>query len=297
MDRKIAPALDEGGRFMTGRHWFRKDVLMPVFYLFVFGAALYWLRRELLKVPALQESDFVSLALRLILVIYLLLLVLTVSHLFTTYDLERYDPGDPASLKRLLRRHRYRLTKRPLEGESMLLNIERTLFADHYRLEAESHQIGRIYLRRRAIPWLGIASSDRVIILQHEPLNILLVDTLLQDCIHFLRSQTDSPSRRNILILVTRMDDKIEVASAAAGVVNFLGKFQGGTLCPLLLAVSLHRLFYPADRTLQPRSHRLFQDRLRWRLLAIVRDTARGKRLLRPARVEAGVRSPEQPER
>jgi hypothetical protein len=281
---------------MTGRHWFRKDVLMPIFYLFVFGAGLYWLRRELLQVPALVDSNFVNLALRLLLIIYLLLLVITIHHIFSTYDLERYDPGDPASLKRLLRRHRFRLTKKPLAGESMLLAIEQSLFADHYRLEAESHLIGRIYLRHSPAWLLGLSLCDRVIILQHEPLNILLVDQLLQDCIHFLRGQEEKPSRRNVLILVTRMEDQIEIASAAAGIVNFLGKFQGGTLCPFFLAMKQHRLFYPADRTLMPRSHRLFQDRLRLHLLRIIRDTANGKHLIQAGHVDTTVRIPKEPE-
>ena len=70
------------------------------------------------------------------------------------------------------------------------------------------------------------------------------------------------------------MDNPAEVASFAAGFVNFLGKFEGGTLCPFLLAVNQHRLFYPADRTLLPQSHRLFQDRIRFRFLQAILGTS-----------------------
>jgi hypothetical protein len=270
---------------MTGRHWFRKDVLMPVFYVFVFGAGLYLLYRELAKVPAMVSSHFVQLAFRLLMIIYILLVVITIHHIFSTYDLERYDPGDPTSLKRLLRRHRFHLTRKSLGGESLLLAIEQSLFADHYRLEAESHLIGRIY-RRHHTSWIPFFSYyDRVFIMQHEPLNILLVDQLLQDCIHFLQGQKEKPSRRNCLIMISRMEDPNDVASAAAGIVNFLGKFQGGTLCPFFLAINQHRLFFPADRTLMPRTHRLFQDRFRFRLLRVIHETAKGRKQIKTERI------------
>lgn len=255
---------------MTGRHWFRKDVLLPIFYMLAFGAGLYYLRKELLKLPDLANSEFVRLALGLLLFIYVLLVLMTVRHVMSSYDLERYDPGDPASLKRLMRRGRFRLPNKEFQEEPILVAFEQALFQAHYHLEAESHLIGRIYRRHHALGLLGRPYNDRVIIMQHQPLNILLVDQLLQDSLRYLESQADKPSRRNFLLLVTRMGDDIEVASSAAGIVNFLGKFEGGTLCPLLFAVQQRRLFYPADRTLLPRSHRLFQDRLRIRLTRII---------------------------
>ncbi len=73
-----------------------------------------------------------------------------------------------------------------------------------------------------------------------------------------------------MLVIVTRMQEPEEIASCGAGVVNFLGKFSGGTLGVLLLSTGQHRLFYPADRTLQPHSHRWYQDRHRQRLLRLI---------------------------
>ena len=258
---------------MTGRHWFRKDVLLPIFYLLVFGAGLYWLRGRLMAVPATAESDFVQLALWVILAIYGLLLLITVRHVLSTYDLERYDPGDRASLKRLMRRRRFRLSKRQIPEQAMMVAIEQALLDKHYHLETESHIIGRVYCRRHPFFFLIRHDYDRVIVLQHEPLNILTVDQLLQECIRYIRLQPEKHSQRNLLILATRMLDAADAASAAAGIVNFLGKFKGGTLCPFLIATRQFRLFYPADRTILPRTHRLFQDVMLYRLKRIIRQT------------------------
>jgi hypothetical protein len=250
---------------MTGRHWLRKDVLLPIFYILAFGAVLYWLYGLLRQSPKLAGSDVVQMVILAIAGIYGLLVLITIRHVLSSYDLERYDPGNPASLKRLMRRRRFRLPRHQVREADLLVAIERRLLGHSYILETESHQIGRVYRRHHQAGLIANHFDDRVIILQHEPLNVLIVDQLLQDCIRHIRSHPDKISRRNLLILVTRMAETPDAASAAAGIVNFLGKFKGGTLCPLLLATRQYRLFYPADRTLLPRSHRIFQNsQIRW---------------------------------
>ena len=255
---------------MTGRHWLRRDVLLPIFYLLVLGAILYWLFQMIPEVPKVADSELVRLIRWIIAGVYILLILITVRHVLSTYDLERYDPGNPTSLKRLMRRFRYRLRNRSIPEESLLVDLEQSLLQAHYRLEAENLQIGRIYRRSRPTGLFNRRHHDRVILLQHEPLNVFLVDQILQDSIRYIRSQSDKPSRRNVLILVTRMGDAADVASSAAGIVNFLGKFKGGTLYPMLLATRLQRLFYPADRTLLPRWHRLYQDWITYRLKRLI---------------------------
>lgn len=258
---------------MTGRHWLRKDVILPIFYLLVFGGLLYWLFGLADRFPAQTGSDVVRISRIVLMVTYGLLVVLTVRHVFSTYDLERYDPGDPASLKRLMRRRRFRLRRRLPAEDRLLLALEQSFLDQGYNLEVESHLIGRVYLRERPSGLLRRKTADRIILLQHEPLTVLVVDQLLQDAIRFIRSSRQI-SRRNLLILVTRMAESQDAASAAAGIVNFLGKFKGGTLCPLLLATQQNRLFYPADRTLMPRLHRLHQDLVLWKLRRLVREIA-----------------------
>lgn len=258
---------------MTGRHWLRKDVLLPIFYLLVFGALLYGLFSLTAQIPARDGAEIIRYGKIAMAVIYLLLIIITFRHVVSTYDLERYDPGNPASLKRLMRRSRYRLQYGELAEARLLTALEQSLLDQGYRLESESHLIGRIYRLQNKTLIFRRNYSDRIIILQHEPLNVLTVDQILQDAIRHLHS-LDQPSARNLLILVTRMSESQDAASAAAGIVNFLGKFSNGSLCPLLLATRQHRLFYPADRTLLPRSHRHFQNFHLRRLRVVIKAQA-----------------------
>lgn len=255
---------------MKGRHWLRRDVLLPVVYLAVFGLVLYVLYDRLDVLTLAETSRFIRWLVRAIVLIYILLCLITVRHVLSTYDLERYDPGNLESLKRLMRRQRYRLVRRAIPTERLLVDYEAALLAGGYVLETDSHIMGRIYRRKRAFAFLRRSKYDRVIILQHEPLNVFMIDQLLQDCIRYIRRQMEYPSRRNLLLIVTRMQEAEEIASCGAGVVNFLGKFNGGTLGIMLLSTHHQRLFYPADRTLQPRLHRWFQDRHRWLLKRLV---------------------------
>ncbi len=257
---------------MIGKRWLRKDVIIPIFYLLAFGVGLGWLFSLFSRAPEAAQSEFFRFCIIAVIVFYLLLVYITVRHVMTTYDLERYEPGNPDSLKRLISRRRYQLPHHQLSEEALLVALDKDLRDQKYQLETESHQIGRIYLRRCKIKLLGSRLNDRVIILQHEPLNVFMVDQLLKDCIRHINAQTTSPSRRNLLILVTRMAETQDAISAAAGVVNFLGKIKSGSLCPLLLATRQHRLFYPADRTLMPRSHQLFQDMQMKRIKKLIRD-------------------------
>lgn len=271
---------------MKRRHWLRRDVILPVLYLAAFGYALYWLYGRLDLLPFAESSVFILWLVRSIIVIYALLCLVTISHVLSTYDLERYDPGDLDSLKRLMKRHRYRLHRKEIPTETLLVDYEAALLNKRYQLETDSHQVGRVYARRRFLSFLMRWKYDRVIILQHEPLNVFMIDQLLQDCIRYIRGQEEKRSKRNVLIIVTRMQEAEEVASCGAGVVNFLGKFRGGTLGVLLLATRQFRLFYPADRTLQPHTHRWFQDRQRHRLkrmIFLLQSGARSARVKKPA--------------
>jgi len=258
---------------MNGRHWFRKDVLLPILYVLGLGFVLRWLWQLLPKASAaITDSAVVRFTLWGILAIYILLVLITIRHVLSNYDLERYNPGDPRSLKRLMRRWRYRLPCRNCPDETLMVAIEQNLRDHHYRLESESHLIGRVYCRARRRGLLRRHRYDRVILLQHEPLNVFIMDQLLQDTIRHIRNQEERPSQRNILILVTRTEDPGDIASIGAGIANFLGKFKGGTLCPLLLSTHHSRLFYPTDRTLMPHLHRYAQNRLMRRLKHVVRQ-------------------------
>lgn len=263
---------------MTGRHWFRKDVLLPVFFAVAFGIVLYYLHNQFVLLPDVAASIYVIWLFRLFFIGYALLLLLTIRHTISTYDLERFDPGSPASMKRLLRRRRYKLGNREIEPDAILQAFEENLYRRDYHLEYEGSQAGRVYYRRRRIFFIRRKKADRVMIIRQDNLNVIRIDQMLQECIRFIKSLRDLPSSRNFLLVVTNMKDPLNTASAAAGIVNFLGKFKGGTLGPLLLAHDLNRLFYAADRTIIPKTHRIFQDLLRLRLVRIIYGTQRRRK-------------------
>lgn len=256
---------------MFGRFRLRKDILVSIVLVVLFGIGVYYLQLHISRIPALVESVFITWAFRFLVVIYILLILVTLRYTLSTYDLERFDPGSRASLKRLLRRMRYRLPRGPLPVNLVMRQFEHRLMRAGYQVEYEDSISGKVYYRSRSTGLLGRSQTDRIMIKKHDALNVLLVDQMLQDCIRFIRSLRSQPSKRNVLLIVTETPDPYDAASAAAGIVNFLGKFRDGTLGPILLVSRHNRLFYPADRTILPRSHRFFQYKIRHFLFHLIR--------------------------
>ena len=79
----------------------------------------------------------------------------------------------------------------------------------------------------------GRQRFERVFLLYLPMPNVLIVDRLLRDCIAYIDQQSETrPAPHNHLFLITDMNHKDEVTSAASGVVNFLLKIDLGSLCP-----------------------------------------------------------------
>lgn len=256
---------------MTGRNWFRRDVIIPLLFLGGFGYGLYFVWQKILEQPDLSDNRFLSYLLIACLAVYILLAFVTLRHAAASYSLERFNPGNPQSINRLMRMRRFGLSRqiaaRMRNWAAPAEEISQWLSANNYKPAARTPH-GRVFEKTRLFRLPGQPRHcDRIFLLEHDLLNVLVVDQLLRDSIKYIRQRTDAPSPRNLLILVMDRDDKVEAASAAAGVVNFLGKFDGGTLGAMLLDIRHGRLYYPIDRSLQPRSHRRFQDLMRLRLL------------------------------
>jgi hypothetical protein len=256
---------------MTGRHWFRKDVLFPLIILVIFGYGIYWIWQKMAERPELHDNKMFYYAFITGLIVYAVLAVITIRHAVSSYSLERFNPGNPQSLKRLRRMRRFHLSanikKRLDNWVDPTEDITQWLNDLGYNADARTPH-GRVFIKpRKVIFWTRPTPVDRVFVLQHNLLNVLVIDQLLKDSIRFIKQQNEKPSPRNLLILVMTRTDDNEAVSAAAGIVNFLGKFNGGTLGVLLLDVIHGRLFYPIDRSLQPRSHRRYQDLFRLKLI------------------------------
>lgn len=262
---------------MTGRNWFRRDVIIPLLFLGGFGYGLYFVWQKLSEQPDLSNNSFLKYLLLACLIIYILLAFVTLRHAAASYSLERFNPGNPQSLNRLMKMRRFGLsrsiTARMRSWAAPVDELTQWLTSKDYKPAARTPH-GRVFEKSRLISLPGQPRHcDRIFLLEHDLLNVLVVDQLLRDSIKYVRQRTDAPSPRNLLILVMNRDDKIEAASAAAGVVNFLGKFDGGTLGVMLLDIRHGRLYYPIDRSLQPRGHRRFQDLMRLRLLHYLSTT------------------------
>jgi len=100
------------------------------------------------------------------------------------------------------------------------------------------------------------------------PLNVFIVDFTIRDTQRYLAAQAVQPGDRSLLLFLTHEPQVLEAASAAAGVVNFLGRTEEGTLGALLFDCTNHRLYYPIDQTLLPWHLRHYFRRLRRQLAA-----------------------------
>ena len=202
---------------------------------------------------------------------------MTLRYIFTNYILERYDPGKPASIRRLQRVRRFRLSRRvarriaswsdPVAAVAVLLTSK------GYQ-ETRRWTFGIVYERKRAVRNVRLEPKyDRVFVFYRQMVNVILVDHILKECLSFIREGSNRDVRRNIMFLLTDMENSDEVGSAAAGTINFLGKVSHGrSLGTFLLDICHGRLYYQLDRSLIPWRHRLFLDRMR---LAFVRNAAK----------------------
>lgn len=281
---------------MTGRNWFRRDVIIPLLFLGGFGYGLYFVWQKISEQPDLADNRFLNYLLLACLIIYILLALVTLRHAAASYSLERFNPGNPQSIYRLMKMRRFGLSRgiasRMRSWAAPADEIGQWLISKGYGPAARTPH-GRVFEKNKLINIPGqTRHCDRIFLLEHDLLNVLVVDQLLRDSIKYVRQRTDAPSPRNLLILIMNRDDKIEAASAAAGVVNFLGKFEGGTLGVMLLDIRHGRLYYPIDRSLQPRGHRRFQDLMRLSILNYLRKSPQQVRKPEqmPLRSEASIR-------
>lgn len=240
--------------------WLRREVLLPLLFLVVSGGALYWITDKLNEMDRLSSWNILAWLLLVCFIIYLLLAAITLHHIATTYLLERYNPGDPRSVRRLQRKLRYRLPS-SWNGEVFSKIFPAQLNREGFTQESGDRQNGIVYARAGHAFWNRRRRIDRIILMETGGINIFRVDQLLKDCIYQL-DRVERKSQRNILVISVRMDQAADVASAAAGCVNFLGHFQSGSLFPILIDINRKRFYFPANRSATHRLHRIFQNRI-----------------------------------
>ncbi len=251
------------------KKWLRREVLMPLFFLVIYGGALFVLIQKLDELELVQRQGMMTWLLVASVVVYIFLIVITFRHIFSAYLLERFDPGDSRSIRRLARNWRFRLPYN-WESEVFFEQFPSDLAKAQFRHSSGELSTGVVFLRTGTEFWTRRPQNDRLLMLETDAINIFRVDRLLKNTIDQL--DTVKPeSQRNVLIIAVRMQDKQRVASAAAGCVNFMGQFKGGSLFPVMLDLEHQRIYYPVNRSLIPRKHKGLQNQL----LAQIRSSGR----------------------
>lgn len=258
------------------RHWFKREVVIPAGMLALTGFGLAWLAQQLM--PLLRQEDFRWLLYTFLVCVgvYVLFAYVTMRHILSTYTLERFDPGEPESVRRLSQMTRFNCPGPGLDPGSFTPVLLASLESAGFSVEANHPVVGKVLIRQSPprIPLLFRSRRERIFIVEKTPLNVFIVDFTLRDTLRFLADQKDQPSDPNLLVFVTEEPQVLEAASAAAGVVNFLGKTEEGTLGTFLFDACGNRMYYPIDQTLIPFRQRFYFRKIRRQLLTAIQAAA-----------------------
>ncbi|NCA99832.1 MAG: hypothetical protein EOM70_10695 [Clostridia bacterium] len=254
------------------RHWIKREVIIPAGMLILSSAALAWLGVQLLPLLAQPSFRWLLYVFLASLFVFALFAYVTLRHILSTYTLERFDPGNPDSVKRLARMTRFNYPVSGLEPQQLGSALLESLRSAGFSVEANHTVLGTVLIRSHPplIPLFGRPRHDRVFLLEKSPLNVFIVDFTIRDAQRYLLAQASQPADCNVLVLLTQEPQLLEAASAAAGVVNFLGRTEDGMMGALLFDCVGHRLYYPIDQTLLPWHLRQYFRRLRHQLAATV---------------------------
>lgn len=252
---------------MRSRGWL-KDFFSHLVLILLFAVGLFFVWRKVNATPGLAALVWLRWLLYASAAILAVLLIVFVNGLLSSYYLERFDPVKPASLKRLERIRRFRLNAtekaKLLSWAEPLPQIAHMLGGLGYT-ESARWRHGIVYTKKRLKKARGFKPMvDQFFVCYKPILNVLIVDGVLRDCmLTITKTKGRRNASRNFLLFVTDSQDQSEVTSSAAGVVNFLGKIEEGSLGPMLLDTQFGRLFYPLDRSLIRLHHRRIQDMFR----------------------------------
>ncbi|MDO5738145.1 MAG: hypothetical protein Q4P65_02710 [Eubacteriales bacterium] len=251
-----------------------KLVAVPFFIL-----ALIWIKRHLYEATYLLPEAYLRLAYIVLVLLFFFYLLVLVRSIFYRAWLRRFDPADPESLDGLASYRRYQLPDSL--ADALRQNSEDFLDRLNLYLRKRGFQsnvrrtFGQIYERKL----LGLdlrlkPRHQRVMVLYRPLLNVIVVDQMLKEASEYIESN-QSYAKMNQYIMLTDMQNDQEVLSAAAGIVNFLGKLKYSYLSPTLIDIREGRIFFPLDRSLLNWRQKLFHDYLRYDLIFFMRRQLR----------------------
>lgn len=227
------------------------ELLTQIIVMGILGVASLWILKNRAPLADLGPLSFLKLIPWLILGLYLWLLTIVIRSLSSSYFLKRYDPADARSLQELSRVRRYHIEGSAFQGDPSL--VIRRLIRELKRtkgVEKARYEFGAVYERPATTPLQSVMGRGERWIFNYNPmLNVLIADRYMSDSSRFiLRRNHDYFARRNVLLLISDMENDVEILSAGSGVVNFLPAISGKViLMPYLLDLRHGRLFYPSD--------------------------------------------------
>ena len=257
-----------------------RNFIHQVLILTLFAAALYFLKDAIDSRPELASLGWLKVLFWIAVTAFILLLMQVIQGSFFGHTMERFDPGNADSLKRLAGMRRFMLTGEQSQAvrdmENPLAELIDWLMSQGYE-EAGRRTMGLVYEREvKQVFSFTRQKYERVFLIYQPMPNVLIVDRLLRECIAYIDQRNEiSLAPVNHLFIITDMAQTEEVISAASGVVNFLLKIDDGSLCPWLLDTNFCRLFYPLDRSLIKGSHRRRQNRFRMSFLKHLTDDSK----------------------
>lgn len=265
---------------MRRKRWI-KELISQIVIIGMLAVMLYYIFRLLKTNPDLSELVWLQNIFYIAVAVFATIILHFLRHLFSSYTLERFDPGSPESLQRLSGLRRFIL---PASCRNMQENWAEPvddirdyyLNKDYYSIENEFFDY--ILEREQLLfsPWRGRRFYKRVFIFYHPILNVLIVDQKLKQAERWLDQRWDkAASKRNLLIFVTDMKNFDEVSSAGAGVVNFLGDIRERSLYPVLIDLSGGRYFFPLDLSLLKRYDRIVYRYYRRRLKRLILQSSK----------------------
>ncbi|MDO5734052.1 MAG: hypothetical protein Q4P08_02825 [Eubacteriales bacterium] len=247
----------------------------------ILGAVLFWVYKRRVVAAEYIPAEYVRVALIIALLLYLIYGISLLQGLGHSGWLRRFDPGDPDSLNELAEMKRYKLPAKYAalvhdEGDELLENIHLYLRSRGFS-EQIRRSFGLVYERKL----FGVDSHlrerwQRVIVLYRPLLNVIVVDQMLKEAIDYI-DRSSPYANMNQYILLTDMENDQEVLSAAAGVVNFLGKLNKSYLSPILIDQNEGRLFFPSDRSLISFRQKLFHDFFRYDFVLFLKRERKSK--------------------
>lgn len=256
------------------------ELFTQLVVLAIFGVSLFWVFRNRALFMRLGPFSVLRYLLPLSFGVYLILIIVVARNIFSDYFLTRYDPADTDSVNALGKIQRYKIKGGfPLMEESnQILRRYLNAFAKKKAKEVARGSFGVVFERPATTPFQALLGhKERLILLYRPILNVLIADRLLSEASEYILRTRKPDVRRNVILMISDMNNDTEMLSTACGVVNYLVRVDNGKLLyPFLLDLHHGRIFYPQDKSSMTWADQYYFSRVKNGILQVLHADKRG---------------------